>query len=42
MSIGTGWGPLIGFRKGPPRLARSGTRPGGAVRMAETGRVPLR
>ena len=25
-----------------PRLARSGTRPGGAVRVAETGRGPLR
>ena len=28
--------------KGTPRWARSGTRPGGAVRVAEPGRVPLR
>ena len=27
---------------GTPRWARSGTRPGAAVRVAETGRVPLR
>jgi hypothetical protein len=28
--------------RGTPRWARSGARPGGAVRMAEAGRVPLR
>ena len=28
--------------KGTPRWVRSGTRPGAAVRVAETGRVPVR
>jgi hypothetical protein len=42
VSIGTGSGPLIGVQSGPLVSARSGTRPGAAVRVAETGRVLLR